>query len=254
MVTAAMTRQSYLYCITPANVELSYLPGIHGVGYGSVQGVVRSTMAPWLMKDATPSQQELEVLAYDHHTVAQQLLTRCTPIPMRIGTLFVHDDEVRSFLRRAEPVVMQTLNMFQGRREWGLKLEVDRAAIAQHLVQENIELCTLERRITTAAPGTRYLLEKHREKLLAEACSKWIADATDRLVKSFGDCVERWVTLRAVRGEAWNAAALVRNEREREFADEAAQCNGLLAGRALLIITGPWAPYSFVPSVEVRAL
>lgn len=247
-----MTELSYLYCIVPSDVELTALgelADVRAIKEGQLQALV-STVAP---ADQAASEQDLNALASAHHRVSHLLLAHCTPIPLRLGTTLPNDDEVRAYLRRKQATMMEALASFQQRREWGMKLYVDRAALEPRIAREAPALRALPPLTQHTPEGARYLLRKRRERVLAQACEHWIEGTIRRLARLAADHADQWAPLAPYQNEAWNAAALVHRSVEPAFLDTFEQCARELAGHATLKVTGPWAPYSFVPSAEIEA-
>jgi hypothetical protein len=104
-----------------------------------------------------------------------------------------------------------------------------------------------------APAGARYLLSKRNQRVLAQAREQWIEGTVHRLAQLLADHADQWVTLNCYQGEIWNAAALVHVSVEPAFLDAVELCAQELAGNATLKVTGPWAPYSFVPTMQIQA-
>ena len=245
---------SYVYCLVPGDVRLPSardFSQIKGIRHGKVQAVVGPH--PMAECQTTRCTQDLVALARIHHGIAQSLLACCTPIPLRIGTLFADEDRVRDFLRYRHDSLEFALAAVQQRHEWGLKLWVDSGALAQHIAEHDVSIRSIDVRMRESAEGTRYLLDKQRQRRLGEARQAWIGNASRALVRSLGPHGEKWATLVPYGGEAWNAAMLVRSSEEPAFLEEVRKRARELEALATLRISGPWPPYSFIPSPSIAA-
>jgi hypothetical protein len=245
-----MTELTYLYCIVPAEAPLpafKELGEVRAIREGRLIALV-ATVA----RDArVASKAELERLARAHHKVAQLLLAYCTPLPLRLGTTLGSDDEVRALLRRGQVALLQALAAFEQRHEWGMKLYVEHAALESHLAPDTPGAQTLQALMRYAPTGVRYLLGKRNRRALTQARDQWIEGAVDRLARLLADYADQWVALKCYQGETWNAAALIHGSAETAFFDAVEQCADGLMGDAALKVTGPWAPYSFAPTMNI---
>ncbi len=231
--------------------EIAALPSLRGVADGEVQALVSTVALAHWTNEALSTEDAVAERARLHQAALEPLLDACTPLPMRLGTILRSDDDVRILLRRTRPLLREAMAATSGRQEWGIKLVVDRAGVADRLQQQDRELQSLARRIEQASEGTRYMLEKRRER---EAANLVDAEST-RLARvardEIGPSADKRAVLAARDDCALNDSLLVQRAEEAALAQRVAEFNRRLAGSATLHLTGPWPPYSFAPSIQL---
>ncbi|MGW1373115.1 GvpL/GvpF family gas vesicle protein [Streptomyces sp. NPDC002446] len=254
---------SYVYAVGRAapsfGAAASQLTGLRGgrvraVVAGDLAALVSSVPAHTFTTDGMKAQLEnladLEVMARTHHAVVEAAHADATVLPMRLATVYLDDDRVRSMLQERCTAFGELLSRLEGHVELGVKVHaVPRAAAAAP------DATGADPASSLASPGRAYLQRRraqqrtHREAY--RAAGSLVGDVRSRAA-SLARAVARHRTqqgeLAPGTGENLaNEAYLVPADRIREFH----QALVGLADDAIGVrieITGPWAPYSFATS------
>lgn len=245
---------SYVHGVIGAGVEMpeiAALPTLRTVSEGELQALVSTVELEQWTNEALSTREAVAERARLHEAALELLLPTCTPLPMRLGTILPSDEEVRSLLRRARPQLRQAMAATEGRREWGIKLIVDRSTVAHQVQQQDRELQSLARRIEQAPEGTRYMLEKRRERETGNLVDAESARLARLVREEVGTIADKRAVLAARDACALNDSLLLAREREAALSERLADLNSRLEGLAALHLTGPWPPYSFAPQIEV---
>ncbi len=240
---------SYVHGVIGAGIhvpEVAALPTLRGVSDGELQALVSTVELEQWTNEALSSREAVAERARLHEAALEPLLPSCTPLPMRLGTILPSDEEVRTLLRRARPLLIEAMAATDGRREWGIKLLVDRSAVAHQVQQQDRELQSLEQRIEQAAEGTRYMLEKRREREISN------------LVDAEGVRLARLVREERDRGQSGGTgrARRLRPERLPAAVARARSDAHRTGGKSQSPPRGPGhrtpvRPYSFAPQIRV---
>jgi hypothetical protein len=246
----------YVYGVTDAATE--EVPAAAGVDDASVRRVVSGELAAVVSSvDPTRFSEEalrrsledlqwLESTARAHHGVVAAVAQSGPVAPVRLATVYLDDDNVRTLLDDNGQAFAAALDRIRGRTEWGVK-----AFAAPAPAQGGAESPAAD----DSRPGTSYLLRRraqrdHAARGLQDAVAA--AEAVHSELAAVAVASRRYPPqdprLSGHREEmVLNAAYLV---------DEAgaAALHQLIEGRAeptlLLDLTGPWAPYSFATLEE----
>lgn len=245
MSAASLT---YLYALTRSDALVPDEVGIDGrplriLCLGAVGAVVSDVPAAEFAEGALRAHLEdlgwLEEVARRHDAVVQACHRTGVAMPMRLATIYVDDRSAEQRLAEIGDEAEQTLARLDGCDEWGVKL---------------FDSAPAERAAPVAASssGADYLRRRQAEMMRSgEAAAAASADA-DKLYAALAEHAVAGVRHRpqdprlAGRPEPMllNAAFLVRRVDTHAFRAAAAE----LAGRrreGSVVLTGPWAPYSF---------
>ncbi|GJF31121.1 gas vesicle protein [Kitasatospora sp. NE20-6] len=182
----------------------------------------------------------LETLARTHHAVVEAVARHTTVLPLRLATVYLDDARVRSVLDDRQDTFLARLAELAGRVEWGVKLYVDDAALQAPSTPDDI------------SPGRAYLLRRRAEQHHRQDAYEAARTAVGRVDAAAGPHAVDRVRHRVQQGElaagpgtnVANDAYLVPEEHAEAFrADVLRSAEGLPGVR--IVITGPWAPYSF---------
>lgn len=243
---------TYVYGLTRAVAPLPQEPGVSGgplrmLGLGSVAAVVSDVPAADFAEDALREHLEdlgwLEEVARRHDAVVQACHRAGVAMPVRLATIYVDDESAAQRLADIADEAEQTLGRLEGCDEWGVKLfDTSAPGAARSAVDPD-----------PPASGADYLRRRQAEMMRSgEAAASAAAEA---------DAVYRALAKHAVgdvrhhpqdprlsgRREpmSLNAAFLVRRGGDtHSFRAAAAELAGQHEGEAI-VLTGPWAPYSF---------
>lgn len=252
--TAAIPEGTYLYGIVDQPIAPSRSPGfgpVRGISEGDVHALVTTVpLAEW-EPERMATREAVADAARRHQEVLQQLLDHCTPLPMRLGTILQDDERVRQFLRRARPQLMQAMELLRGRQEWGIQLAVDRTALARHVRGQSTELRSLEDRMGDAAEGTRFMLEKRRDRLLTRLVDEQAETLAGFVRRELERTAARCTALSSRADCALNDSLLVDTVNTENLAAQVQSLDARIGDLGAIRLTGPWPPYSFAPVIRI---
>ena len=189
----------------------------------------------------------------EHERVVTWFADNATIVPARLLTLFSSEGALRAEADARSEAVTSALSRFRHAREWDLKVSYDRATLAPRLAEVSDEAAKIAAEIDAAAPGRRYLLERKREELLrreAPRAARALASELLDEARAFADEVKE-LELPARREGlpvVLDAALLVQPERVDGLRKRVSDRTAPLAERGIHVsLTGPWAPYRFLP-------
>jgi hypothetical protein len=202
---------------------------LRGPGDHEIRLLEEGPLGIWVAEGAL-DRPGLEAIAA-HDAVVRAALRSATPVPVRFGTAFDDEQAARASLREREAELMESLERVAGRVEMGLRVEWDTPMTATSGVPRS---------------GRDYLLAR-RSELDARARLRLEADA---LLDQVEACVapKGSLSVRKLVPEVGVAGLLAHLVHRQETASFRAQVE--VARRqlphAVLRLSGPWAPYSFV--------
>ncbi|MEU6018881.1 GvpL/GvpF family gas vesicle protein [Streptomyces sp. NPDC047515] len=186
----------------------------------------------------------LESTARAHHRVVEALTSHTTVLPLRLVTVYLDDERVRSMLRSRRDAFASRLTELAAQVEWGVKIYVDESAG---------EVAAEEPADAALSPGRAYLSRRRAQRHAHDDVYHSAEQAAERVESAArAHAVER-VRHRPQQGglasgtgeNVTNDAYLVPLQYADDFhADVARAADGLTGVH--VEITGPWAPYSFV--------
>ena len=249
----------YVYGLVAADarVETPAMPGVdpaYDVGcftHGDVHAIVSRVSLDQF--DEQPLREHLadmswvERIARHHQSVLDAVLGQATPIPMRLCTLYKDEDGLREMLDREQDGLSAALRELRGKLEWGVQVFAPGASAGQSRAAG-------EPRV---ASGTAYLQNKLAARTADEEKDADLERLCDQLhaeLCASAEACRLGVPQRPeVSGHAeamiLNAFYLVRNEQRPSFRTRVEELGHELAEQGIdLQLTGPWAPYNFVPA------
>ena len=205
----------------------------------------------------------LERVARRHEAVIERALATSTIVPLRMCTLYESGDSVRRMLERERTALQRALELLDGRREWAVKVLVDRERVLEAARARSGDASSLEREFETLGEGGAYMLRRRVDREtreLAEALTTEVADGVHSRLQDWAiDALRLPRQNRELSGHEGemllNAAYLVdadRSDELRRLISELEAHHGDLGAR--IELTGPWPPYNFVPGGDVVTL
>jgi hypothetical protein len=192
----------------------------------------------------------VEQTARRHQQVLEAVLEQCTPIPMRLCTVYGDEEGLREMLDRESDDLTAALSDLSGKLEWGVQ-----AFAGPRPESERRSAPTAGQSVAT---GTDYLQSRLAARNSGEQSDAELERHCDRLYAELGAIAEACrlgVPQRPdISGHEapmiLNAFYLVANERRERFCSHIAEIRGELGAQGIeLRLTGPWAPYNFVAAV-----
>jgi hypothetical protein len=249
---------TYLYAITrPVAAEaVADLRGIDGtpvrvIEHGELAALVGTVdladFGERALAEHLADLQWLARAAREHDEVVRAASRVTTTMPLRMATVCQDDDAVHARLESVRGAVLAVLPDLDDRDEWGVKM----FAIAGTADPAVAEAAAAE----PAAGGAAYLLQRRRQLTSRD---EWLETASRAAFRAFGRLAEVAAASRqqapqdrrltgAAHPMVLNAAFLVSRRDEDAFraavADVAAEWPP-----GSVELTGPWPPYSFVPT------
>lgn len=191
----------------------------------------------------------VERAARRHQEVIDAVLSACTPIPMRLCTVYRDESSLRRMLDEQQDDLLAALTDLGGKLEWGVQaFRTSETAAPPSRAGGHGE---------TTASGTDYLRTRLGQQRAAERAETEIGRACEELHGTLSALAVAARLGPLQRPEAsghdapmvMNAFYLVANEDRERFTRRSAQLGSGLAPRGVALrVTGPWAPYSFVPT------
>lgn len=222
----------YGYCIRRAG-EPPPPAGVWGVEGAEIRLLEEGPLGVWMSQGEPGPATEERLRAHDR--VVRCALRSATPLPLRYGTgRFRDEDEARAALRSGESDFLERLERVADRVEMGVRI-----GWTPPPLQPAPE--------TGPAGAGRAYLEARRRQLRMDAEARAAAAA---VVERVEDCLAE-LGLPAVRsvlpetGTAGILAHLVHRSQIKRYHQQVEQARRALPEHPL-IVTGPWAPYSFV--------
>lgn len=227
----------HAYCVRRAG-EPGPEPGMTGVGGAPVERVEAEGLGLWVSggSGAPPMVERLR----EHDRVVRAALRSATPLPIRFGTRFADEAAAIEALRERREDFLAGLERVAGRVEMGLRLCWDPPASAP---EEEPDGAGPE---GGKGPGRAYLERLRRERAEGARAREDAAQALARVERFFADLelpAERRVLPEP--GVAGTVAHLVHRSDLKGYRKRAERAQGECLPMRLLL-TGPWAPYSFV--------
>lgn len=227
----------HAYCVRRAG-EPGPEPELKGVGGAPVELLEAEGLGFWVSAGgaAPPLVERLR----EHDRVVRAALRSATPLPIRFGTRFADERAALEALRERREAFLAGLERVAGRVEMGLRLCWDPPASAP---EEEPDGAGPE---AATGPGRAYLERRRRERAEDARARERAAEALARVERFFADLelpTERRMLPEP--GVAGTVAHLVHRSNLTDYRKRAERARGECLPMRLLL-TGPWAPYSFV--------
>jgi len=256
----------YLYCLTPSGCEVQC----------SATGV--DERQPVLVRDCgetcaiysevelgefagEAAEEHMQSLAWlgprvcRHESVIEHVMGWAAVLPARFATLFSSLDSLQQFIVEHREAIAGFFAKLGGQQEWAVKGLLDRAGAMHGLFHPAAEELT-------GSPGTRYFQERRIKNQLEvefnQRLRAFSQQAAAALGAHAGGFRERKVLTPMAEGSeaevVLNWAFLVAPGAFEDFKVCLERLNGGEAFPGLmLVLTGPWPPYSFAPDLSSGA-
>ncbi len=187
-----------------------------------------------------------------HERIVTWFVDRGDVVPVPLMTLYSSEDQLRKDALDRKQRVLGTFARLGGRREWDLKVSYDARRLEENLGDFSQEVAELDRQLSEASPGRRYLLQRKRDELVRSAVGETARRLASGIMDTLADVAEDTVRLPLPREAAdlpviLRGAFLVRREDEARLLERLAdRMKGLEDAGIRAELSGPWAPYRFV--------
>jgi hypothetical protein len=258
----------YLYCVvpgegSPVTTKMTAVDPTHpvvtlrcGPVAALMSEVSREDFGPEALKRRFEDITWLETVARRHDAVMSRALDAGAVVPLRLCTIF--DDEARAvrMLERSGPLLSENLARVAGRREWGVKVMGIRSEARPGGTSGPGAGADAGQ-----SPGHAFFARKRRQATALrhsdEAMGQAVADI-DRTLRDHATAAARLPAqhreLSKRAGDMlFNGAYLVDRAREEAFARAARTAGDRFAEVGVRVeLAGPFAPYNFVGSPDMR--
>lgn len=196
----------------------------------------------------------VEAVARAHEEALEQVRSQTTVVPMRMCTVYRSEARVREMLQRESAGLEEAIEHLEGRTEWGVKVFVDFARLAQTAGDENQLLSKTGG--PDAGRGKAYMAQKRHERERQERSTEQIEQASrvihERLSAVANDALVVPLQRPEVSGHegemVLNGVYLVQDDVSGQFDRQVAELQTEFGSRGFeLELTGPWPAYNFVP-------
>ncbi len=196
----------------------------------------------------------LESRVLTHERVVEEVMNECTVIPLKFGTVFTAEENVRHMLEERRANFRTVLGRLEGKEEWGVKVYCDMDGLKKRLSEEEEDIRRFEDDIRSSSPGKAYLLKKKAAGLLDEILAKrtweYNNDSVEGLTERSHGVVVNGTIPEEVTGVKekmiLNTACLVEKTRLGEFLGAVNSLGEKYEDACLkFVCTGPWPPYNF---------
>jgi hypothetical protein len=232
------------------------------VDHGEVSAVVSAVRLEEF--GAEPLKRNLEDLAWlervarAHDSVLARAMSAASVLPLRLCTIFTDESHVRDMLAERLDYLRDALAYLDGHAEWSVKLLADRRRV-EDLLREPVGAVAEPRGSGHAEPrgsGHAYFARKRADRLvrdraraIAEAAALETHECLSGHARAATVLPPQHPELSGRSGEmVLNGAYLVSRAEYEKFVAAAEGLRARRHGEGLeLELSGPWAPYNFVP-------
>lgn len=225
----------YIYCIR-RTADPEPAPSLHGIGGAPVERLAEGPLALWTSAGAAPAPTVERVR--EHNRVVAAALRSATPLPLRFGTAFPDEAAARAALREHRATWTAGLQRVAERVEMSVLVRWDRGPEEQALGVAPSE----------AAPPTsgREYLEQRRQRrnseaALQERARNLLAPVARAFAEMDAEAVHHLLLTPEAAGSVAHLVHRSALSRYRQMFEQARR-----ASAVPLLLSGPWAPYSFV--------
>ncbi len=195
--------------------------------------------------------------ALRHGQIVQEVNQVSPVFPVSFGSLFSSVDKLTSFVKSNYETISSFLDEIEGSEEWSVKAYLDRENLKKRIFDEKIRHA--EHELSKLSPGVRYFKEKQIHAEVDKEISTWvnsrISHASRELESVTARLLERKNTKLAFDENDhelvanWAILALERDFEKIESIVSMINNDPDFGGMELKL-TGPWSPYTFVPTLE----
>ncbi|MDP8237747.1 MAG: GvpL/GvpF family gas vesicle protein [Candidatus Hatepunaea meridiana] len=257
----------YLYCLTGSNINRAFnVLGINSRnpvfmhGYNGIEAAI--SMVPFNEFCGADAETKMQDLAWvgpracRHEEIIEYIMDQAPVFPVSFGTLFTSISKLENTISANHEAIIEFLDWMNDKEEWSVKALIEMKKVKHRLFSQILKKNSA--RLSTLTKGVRYFEEQRLRNGIDRELKLWINDAIGCILKTMNDCTidfkERRVIdcsnddneMKVIR----NWAFLIKRNFISAFNEIVAGINTEYKSRGLeLELSGPWPPYSFVPSI-----
>jgi len=257
----------YLYCFSkPGSANHLNISGIHDgtpameVVVGNVAAIISKVdsdiMAPLIQADLAVDPDALIRLALDHNRVIGTIMAQAPVLPVRFGSIFSSPDTLFNYLHHGQSAISTFLEETNDQQEWSVKIFLDIGKSTRQIAEDDPVFKNRWRQLAPK-PGLRYLQEKRfwsdvqkESNIRADECVRQFLQFSNQLLGNH-QLLKKGESNQDGSSVLWHGAFLLNLHQHLILTNYAIELNGKSAGTGLnMMVSGPWPPYSFCPSLE----
>ncbi len=229
--------------LSAVNAVVSYVPMSEFVGE---EAEIRLQDIEWV----TPR-------AVKHQYAIEKILEFSPILPAQFGVLFSSKDNLEKFVQSNHAEITEFLELISDKSEWGVKVYWDSLLTKQLLMETEFEAQVQQ--LAELSEGARYFKEKQLnseiEKKVTDQLRSILVDSSTQLSNISHNARKRKIIIDDSSEEGQrmvaNWAFLLETARTDEFMSILNKINANFSPNGIFLrVSGPWPPYSFVPSLE----
>jgi hypothetical protein len=191
-----------------------------------------------------------------HEEVVEEVMRHSPALPARFGTIFSSRDALERLLDVHYDEILRFLDKAEGKEEWAVKGLLNRTQARRSF--STLMLSREEEQLAALSPGKRYLAEQRIRSSADRELNTWLKE----VIKGIGDdlclhssefCERKVLSPDSEATEMiLNWAFWIVQEDADDFRAGVCRANEQYDRQGLLLqLSGPWPPYSFLPSLDL---
>jgi hypothetical protein len=229
----------YVYCLVRSG-ECSATEGLTGIGGAPIRQVECGGVVGIVSDSCAQTVRPQREAVIEHHKVVDAMLAQSTPVPCRFGAL-ISPGSLCAFMESQSARLLELLDKLSGCVEMHVVILPGQTADPSQATQPIL--------VQGIGEGSRFLAKKLTEKAAEDALRNKLEQGGRLLDALFRGIARDLVfTIKSGPLHMAEAAHLVSSPDLTQYQDRFERAQAELIGFRLLL-TGPWAPYSFVPGL-----
>ncbi|SMC71100.1 Gas vesicle synthesis protein GvpL/GvpF [Desulfocicer vacuolatum DSM 3385] len=262
----------YLYCVTRANKFNA--PGITGIdantpvcfehleNFVAVYNII--PLNTFVGTSAEENMKNIDWIgprAMRHENVIERMMQESSVYPARFATLFSSMENLRETLHLKSGLISRFLNQTQHKCEYSLKGFINRKQLLEFLIKTKFK--QEKKQLDGLSPGKKYFAQHQFNKKVETGINQWIKRRCgiflDHLTKRNPEVSPRELFTEKTEKNnlemMFNLAFLIHNDSKSAFLQEISQAEKEFSQTGIsLVVSGPWAPYSFCKTTRGEGL
>jgi len=199
--------------------------------------------------------------AMRHENVIKHMMQEAPVYPARFATLFSSMENLRETLSLKSGLISNSLDQTQDKSEYSLKGFINRKQVLEFLMET--EFKDQKKQLDALSPGKKYIAQRQFDKNVETGISQWINKTCgtflDHLTEENPEFSPRDILTEKIEENdlemVFNFAFLIHDDNKSAFLQDTAQAEETFSPTGLsLIVSGPWAPYSFCKTAQGEGL